>query len=122
MIAAAAVLATTALLGIGVLLLPLRWPALAASWLPGAIHGACGVSGFLLLASSLGGPRRGVSMGAGSFGIVATELFGATLLLATAMAAARLRRRRPNILVIGLHATLAVGGLTLLAAYLSFPA
>ena len=122
MITAAIVLAITALLGLTVLLLPLRWPDLAASWLPGAVHGACGVSGFVLLASSLGGPRRGVRMGAGSFGIVAAELFGATLLLATVMAVARLRRKRPNLLVIGLHATLAVGGLTLLAAYLSFPA
>lgn len=122
MITAALVLTAAALLGLGVLLLPLRWPALAAAWLPGAVHGTCGVSGFVLLALSLGGPRRGVSMGAGSFGIVAAELFGATLLLATMMAVARRRRRRPNILVVGLHATLAVGGLTLLAAYLSFPA
>ncbi len=122
MIAAAYLLTATALLGLGVLLLPLRWPAASASWLPGAVHGACGVSGFALLAWSLGGPRRGVAMGAGSFGVVAAWLFGATLATAASMAAARLRRARPNVLAIGLHATLAVGGLTLLAAYLSFPA
>ena len=122
MIVAAWVLTVTALLGVAVLLLPLYRPALASSWLPGAVHGVCGVSGVLLLALSLGGPRRGVSMGAGSFGVVAAWLFGAALALAALMAAARLRRRPPSALAIGLHATLAVGGLTLLAAYLSFPA
>ena len=122
MTVAAFMLTATALLGLGVLLLPLRWPGAAASWLPGAVHGACGVSGFALLSWSLGGPRRGVAMGAGSFGVVAAWLFGATLAMATVMAAARLRRRRPNVLAVGLHATLAIAGLTLLAAYLSFPA
>jgi len=60
-------------------------------------------------------------MGAGSFGNAAAVLFAAALTLAVVMAAIRMRRGRPNILVIGLHATLAIGGLTLLAAYLSFP-
>lgn len=118
---AALVLTLTALLGLTVAVLPLRLPAWGASWVPGAVHGTVGVSGFVLLLLSLGGPQRGVKMGAGSFGNAAAVLFAAALALATVMAAIRMRRGRPNILVIGLHATLAIGGLTLLAAYLSFP-
>jgi len=102
-------------------LLIVATPKLARFWQPGAIHGTFGVVGFLLLALSLGGPRRGVAMGAGSFGLDAALLFGAAILTATLLIAARLRRRPAPLLAIGLHATFAVAGITVLGVYLSFP-
>ncbi len=91
--------------------LRLRWP--------GWLHGAAGLLGFGLLVAGLGGPVRGAAQGAGSFGLVAAGSVGAALLLGLTVFAARMRRKAPSTLVIGVHATLAVGGLVMLAAYLS---
>ncbi len=90
-------------------------------WLPGAAHGLIGVAGSGLLLAGLQGPARGVHSGAGSFGTIAAVLLAGALALGLLVAAGRLRRKRPSALVLGLHATLAVTGLTLLAAYVSAP-
>ena len=86
---------------------------------PGLLHGLLGVAGFGLLLAGLGGPARGVQQGAGSFGVIAAVFVGAALLGGLLLYAARLRRRPPAVLVIGLHATAGVAGLVMLAAYLS---
>ncbi len=96
-------------------------PAWAPRWQPGAAHGAIGVAGFAALLLGLGGPPRGVAMGAGHFATFAAWLFAFALLMALPLAGARLRRRPPPMLAIGLHVTLAIAGLTILGVYLTLP-
>ncbi len=75
----------------------------------------------MLLLAALGGPARGVAYGVGGFGTVAAVLLGLTL--ASGLAVMSLRRRRHDpMLAIGVHATLAIFGFVLLAAYASVPA
>ena len=88
-------------------------------WWPGALHGGLGFAAFCLLLVGLRGPARGVQQGAGSFGLVAAWLLAAALCGGGWIAFAHLRRRSPSMLVIGLHATLGVVALVMLAAYLS---
>ncbi len=90
-----------------------RWPA--------AVHGSLGVAGFAALLAGLGGPPRGVRMGAGSFGLIAAGFLALALLVALTIIAAQLRRRPPPALAIAIHATFAIGGLVMLAAYVSMP-
>ncbi len=89
----------------------LRWP--------GWLHGSLRLSGFVLLLAGLGGPIRGAQQGAGSFGFIVACFLGAAAVLGVLVFAARLRHRAPSTLAVGVHATLAVGGLVMLAAYLS---
>jgi hypothetical protein len=119
---AAWLLGVAALAGLGLLALyqwvrPLGW------WrLPGLGHGLAGLLGLAALLAALGGgPPRGVAMGAGSFGTVAGVLTGVAAALGVAGYVVRRRAPAAAQLAIGLHATFAVGGLTLLLAYLSYP-
>ena len=123
MIFAAYVIAATALTGISLYALyPLIKPS-GRVWWPGALHGLAGLLGFaLLLAALRSEPVLGQSTGASSFGPSAAVLIGAGALLGLAAFTARWRGRAPGGLVLGIHATLAVAGLTMLAAYLSAPA
>lgn len=122
LVLSAILLGVTALLGMGLLALhqwvrPVGWMRL-----PGAVHGLSGLAGFAVLLSALGGPPRGAQSGAGAFGGIAAALFAGTLAFAVATFVARRRGSGLAPLVLGLHATLAVAGLTMLAAYLSAPA
>ncbi len=114
-------LGVSVLTGIGLLALYQWVKPTGRIWLPGAAHGLIGVAGSGLLLLGLQGPARGVRSGAGSFGTIAAALLAAALALGLLVAAGRLRRKRPSALVLGIHATLAVTGLTLLAAYVSAP-
>lgn len=88
----------------------------------GLSHGLAGAAGLVALVVGLmRGAPRGVPQGAASFGLIAAVLLAGTLLFGLAPIQARLRRRGLPVLALGLHATLAVLGLTLLAAYLSLP-
>lgn len=88
----------------------------------GLSHGLAGAAGLaLLVLGLLREAPHGASKGAAGFGTFAAVLLGGTLLLGLAPVQARLRRRGLPVLALGLHATLAVLGLTLLAAYLSLP-
>ncbi len=88
-----------------------RWPA--------AMHGLLGAAGFAVLLLGLRGPARGVRQGAGSFGLIAAGFLGVTLLIALTIVAAQVRRRRPPVVAVAIHATLAIGGFVMLAAYVS---
>ncbi len=88
-------------------------------WLPGVAHGLTGLAGFILLLLGLRGPPRGVQIGASGFGAVAAVLIGLALALGLAVVVSRLRRRPVSPLALGIHATLAVAGLVMLAAYVS---
>ena len=82
-----------------------------------ALHGLLAVLGFALLLAGLRGPPRGEAMGVGSFGRVAAVLLALALLTGIGMLLVRWRRRSVLAPLIGLHATLAISGVVVLAAY-----
>ncbi len=92
---------------------------LAARWraMLGAAHALLGACGLLALLFALRGPPRGVAMGVGSFGDVAASLLVFALLVGLGIAAMRLRARPILGLVIGVHVTIAISGIVILAAY-----
>jgi hypothetical protein len=83
----------------------------------GALHGLLGIVGLGALLLALRGPARGVAMGVGGFGSIAALLLAAALLAGLAVLIVRWRHRRVPGLVIGIHATIAVSGVVILAAY-----
>lgn len=89
------------------------WPAIG--------HGLLGAAGFAVLLLGLRGPPRGVAEGAGSFGVIAAVMLGLALLAALGIIAAQFRRRAPGVLVVAVHATFAIAGFVVLAAYVSMP-
>lgn len=93
-------------------------PPLAA----GLIHGTVGLSGLAILVAALGGPPRGVALGGASFGIFSVVMLVGTALAGLAILTLRARKKRLSVLLVGLHATLAMFGVVILAAYLSLPA
>lgn len=86
-------------------------------WPVRALHGTLGVAGFVTLLLSLGGPPRGEAMGVASFGRFAAVLLGLALLLGVSILRHLRRYRRLPILIGGVHATIAIGGIVILAAY-----
>jgi hypothetical protein len=111
-------LLVAALIGSGLAALHLRAERTAPPrWAFGTIHGLLGAIGLATLFIALRGPPRGVAMGVGAFGRIAAVLLAMALLAGLAIVAIRLRRRRVPGLVIGIHATLAVSGVVILAAY-----
>ncbi len=115
----AVVLSVAVLGGLGLVALSQAASPLRRLRWPGLLHGLLGLAGFVLLLAGLGGPVRGVQQGAGSFGFIAAGFMGAAVVLGMLVFAARLRHRTPSTLAVGVHATLAVGGMVMLAAYLS---
>jgi hypothetical protein len=111
------VLLTTALLGGVLAALHLRETMAPPSWSLGALHGLIGMSGLITLLIALRGPPRGEAMGVGGFGRAAAVLLALALLAGVAILVARLRDRQVPGLAVGLHATIAVSGLVILAAY-----
>ncbi len=111
-------LVVAALLGFALAALHLRTGAAALPWWwLGAVHGLLGFVGLIVLLLALQGPPRGVALGVGSFGESAAVLLALALLVGLAILVARLRYRRISGLAIGAHATLAISGLVILAAY-----
>ena len=83
----------------------------------GVLHGLIAIAGLALLALALRGPPRGLTQGTGSFGTIAAALIGMAALAGFGLLTARLRGRRLPGMLIGIHATLAVGGFVVLLAY-----
>jgi len=86
-------------------------------WPLAALHGTAAVAGFACLALALRGPVRGLDQGTAPFGMLSAWLLAAAALMGLSLLAARLRRRRLSGMQIGVHATLAVSGFVVLAAY-----
>jgi|ERR1700722_139142 hypothetical protein len=111
-------LVIVALLGSALAALHLRTgKATLPGWPLGLLHGLLGATGLALLLLALRGPLRGEAMGVGSFGRIAAVLLAMALLAGLATRAVRLRYGRIPGLIIGIHATIAVSGIVILAAY-----
>jgi hypothetical protein len=80
----------------------------------GALHGLMGGLGLLGLLVALRGPPRGVAMGAGAFGGIAAALLAVALVVGLAVL---MLRRRLSGAIIAVHASIAVAGIVILAAY-----
>lgn len=87
-----------------------RWPL-------AALHGLTALGGLGCLALALRGPVRGLDQGTASFGQISAWLLATAAVLGLGLLAARLRKRRLSGFQIGVHATLAVSGFVMLAAY-----
>jgi hypothetical protein len=118
MLAAAFLLLSIAvLLGCVLAVLDMRGGAATPLWWLGAPHGLAALSGLACLVLALRGPVRGLDQGTASFGALSAWLLAAAALMGVSLLGARLRRRRLPGFQIGLHATLAVSGFVVLAAY-----
>jgi hypothetical protein len=117
LIAAFVTLAVAVLLG-SVLAVPhLQTEGRAPPWSLAALHGLLAISGLGCLALALRGPSRGLDQGVASFGIIAAVLITLAASLGVALLATRVFKRRVAGIMIGIHATLAVSGFVILAAY-----
>ncbi len=120
MLAAAFVILTVAVaLGAVLAVLHLRTNKTATPppWPLGALHGILALAGLGCLALALRGPPRGVRQGTASFGFIATVLFVLAVLLGAKLLAARIFGKQIDGGTIAIHATLAVSGFVILAAY-----
>jgi hypothetical protein len=116
--AALAILAIAVLLGCLLAILYLRADGAAAPWPLAAFHGFVAVVGLFCLALALRGPVRGVEQGTADFGIYAVTLIGAAALIGVLLFVSHILKRRIPGLLVGIHATLAIGGFAILAAYI----
>jgi hypothetical protein len=83
-----------------------------------AVHGLLAIGGFICLMLALRGPSRGGQTGTASFGMVAAGLIALASLAGGRMFVAHLRKMPVSQMAIGVHATLAVSGFVVLAAYI----
>jgi hypothetical protein len=111
------VLTVAVVLGTILALLHLRTNATPPPWPIGALHGLLAIAGFCCLLLALRGPPRGAAQGVAAFGLIAAVLFALAALLGLVLLAARLRKQQIGGGLIGIHATLAVSGFVILAAY-----
>jgi hypothetical protein len=80
------------------------------------LHALLGLAGLAILAPALGGPPRGAAQGTASFGVIAAALVALAVVAAGGMLMRRFKGRPPGALL-GVHATLAISGVAMLAAY-----
>jgi len=80
-------------------------------------HAGLALFGFGLLVAALQGPERGRATGTQSFGLIAAVALAIAAAFGVAMWAIGRRGRRIPALLIGIHATVAVTGLVMLAVY-----
>jgi len=117
LIAAFVILGVAVLLGSGLAVLHLQTKRSTPPWSLAALHGLFAVGGLSCLALALRGPPRGLEYGVASFGIIAASLITLAALIGVALLATRIFKTRIAGIMIGIHATLAVGGFVILAAY-----
>jgi hypothetical protein len=112
-------LGVAVLLGAALAILYLRSDAArAAPWPLSALHGCFAVGGLFCLILSLRGPPRGLDQGTASFAAISAVLIALAAFVGIGVLLMhRVKRRRAGTLI-GLHATLAVSGFVILAAYL----
>jgi hypothetical protein len=117
LIAAFVILAAAVLLGSVLAFLHLQTESTTRPWSLAALHGLFAIGGLSCLALALRGPRRGLDQGVAFFGIIATLLITLAALIGVALLATRIFKIRIPEIMIGIHATFAVGGFVILTAY-----
>jgi hypothetical protein len=116
LVAAFVILAVAVFLGSVLAVLHLQTEGRATPpWRLAALHGLLAISGLGCLALALRGPTRGLDYGTASFGTIAAALI--TMAALVGLLAAHVFNRRIAGTIIGVHATLAVTGFVILAAY-----
>ncbi len=114
-----AVLAATVLFGSALAVPYLRGGAVrAAPWPVAALHGIIGIGGLGFLVLGLRGPAPGLDQGTAMFGPIAAALLGLATLAGLCILYLHRGRKRRAATLIGVHATLAISGFVVLAAYL----
>ena len=117
LIAGFTILAAAVLSGSALAVLHLRNNG-GAPWTLAALHGFLGIAVLICLVLALGGPLRGGDQGVDSFGMIAATLIALATLFGCSLLAMRLFKKwRFSELLIGTHATFAVGGFVFLAVY-----
>jgi hypothetical protein len=117
-VAAFVILTGVVLLGSVLAVLQLQTEGRAAPpWPLAATHGLLAIVGLCCLALALRGPTRGLDQGTASFGLIATALITLATLVGGGLFAAHVFKRPVTGIMIGVHATLAVSGFVVLAAY-----
>jgi hypothetical protein len=86
-------------------------------WGIALVHAAIALGGFALLAVALRGPARGADQGTGGFGIAAAVLFALAIVVGLAIFLRFRVARKSASALVGVHATLAVSAIVILAAY-----
>jgi hypothetical protein len=118
--AAFAGLAAAVALGTALAIIYLRGgTAPAIPWPLRTLHGLLGIGGLSCLLLSLRGPPRGLDQGVASFGAISAGLIAFAALAGLGILFVHVVKKRRAGPLIGLHATLAVTGFVILAAYLA---
>jgi hypothetical protein len=86
-------------------------------WPLAALHGLLAMVGLCCLALTLRSPPRGLAQGMASFGVIATVLITLAALAGAGLLATHILKGRIAGGMLGIHATLAVSGFVILAAY-----
>lgn len=118
LIAAFVTLGFAVLVGSILAIMYLHTKGAAPPWPLPALHALLAIGGFVCLLFALRGPPRGLETGTGSFGVIAAVLIATAALIGGGIIAVHLLGRRLPEILIGFHATFAVGGFIILAAYL----
>lgn len=119
LIAAFVALGFAVLVGSMLAILHLRTEgAVTPPWPLAALHALLAIGGFVCLLLALRGPPRGLATGTAFFGVIAAALIATAALIGGGIIAVHLLGRRLSEMLIGVHATIAVGGFIILAAYL----
>jgi hypothetical protein len=90
----------------------------AVPWTVAALHGIVGIAGLGCLFLALRGPQRGLDQGTASFGAIAATLLALAALAGFGVLLMRRGKKQRAGTLIGVHATLAISGFVVLAAYL----
>lgn len=119
LVAAFIILGVVVLLGSLLAVLHLRMNGVGSPppWPLAALHGLLAIVGLCCLVFALRGPPRGLAQGTSSFGTIAAVMFTLAVLVGSWLLAARVLKTRIAAILIGIHATFAVGGIVVLAAY-----
>ncbi len=116
--AAFTILGFAVLLGAVLFVLHLRnAPGSAGPWRLAAVHGILGVGGLVCLVLALHYSPPPIDQGTAGFGAISVVLLGFAALLGGVVLTLRAAKKRPAGALFGIHATLAISGFVILAAY-----
>lgn len=118
LIAAFAVLGIAVVLGAALFVRHLRnAPGGATAWRLAALHGLIGIAGLVCLLFALRHPPLRADQGAAGFGAISAVMIALAALFGAGIFVIRLTNKGVGAMI-GIHATIAIGGFVILAAYI----